>query len=68
MLTILSPGPLSLIQDLGRTGHQHLGVSSGGPMDMHAFLWANRLLDNPVNTACIEITIGMFKAQFERAT
>lgn len=68
MLTLLSAGPLSLIQDLGRTGHQHLGVSPGGPMDMHAFLWANRLLDNPMNTSCIEITVGMFNARFEQYT
>ncbi len=32
-------------------------------MDEHAFLWANRLLDNPPNSATIEMTIGL--SQFE---
>ncbi|MBF8999071.1 5-oxoprolinase subunit C family protein [Vibrio nitrifigilis] len=64
MLRILSPGPLSLLQDLGRQGHQHIGVSPGGPMDEHAFLWANRLLDNTLNDAQIEITMGQFRAEF----
>ncbi|SJL82586.1 biotin-dependent carboxyltransferase family protein [Vibrio palustris] len=68
MLIILSAGPLSVIQDLGRKGYQHLGVSPGGPMDEHAFSWANRLLDNPINTPCVEITIGMFRAQFTHET
>ncbi|GHA09769.1 5-oxoprolinase subunit C family protein [Oceanisphaera arctica] len=67
-LRILTPGPLSLIQDLGRHGHQHIGVSPGGPMDEHAFLWANRLLGNPLNAPQIEIAIGQFSCQFHADT
>ncbi len=67
-LRILTPGPLSLVQDLGRHGHQHIGVSPGGPMDEHAFLWANRLLDNPLNAPQIEITMGQFSCQFQADT
>ncbi|QIR07519.1 biotin-dependent carboxyltransferase family protein [Salinivibrio costicola] len=63
-LYVLTPGPLSLVQDLGRHGHQHIGVSPGGPMDEHAFLWANRLLDNPLNAAQIEIAMGQFSCEF----
>ncbi|OEF23848.1 biotin-dependent carboxyltransferase family protein [Vibrio rumoiensis] len=64
-LQVLSPGVLSLIQDLGRQGVGHLGLSGGGPADLHAFCWANRLLGNPTNAAAIEITLGQvsFKAQ-----
>ncbi|MDX1266539.1 MAG: biotin-dependent carboxyltransferase family protein [Oceanisphaera sp.] len=67
-LRILTPGPLSLVQDLGRHGHQHIGVSPGGPMDEHAFLWANRLLDNPLNAPQIEIAMGQFSCEFHADT
>jgi len=67
-LRITQAGALSLIQDLGRFGYQDVGVTVGGPMDTHAFYWANRLLDNPPNAAQIEITIGPFTAEFEKPT
>ncbi|MFT5880853.1 MAG: biotin-dependent carboxylase-like uncharacterized protein, partial [Moritella sp.] len=31
----------------------------GGPADLHAFLWANKLLNNTSNSACIEIHYGL---------
>ncbi|MGO3798565.1 MAG: biotin-dependent carboxyltransferase family protein [Vibrio casei] len=64
-LRVLSSGTLSLVQDLGRQGVGHLGLSSGGPVDLHAFCWANRLLGNAINASMIEITLGQvsFKAQ-----
>lgn len=67
-LRIKQAGALSLIQDLGRFGFQDVGVTSGGPMDNHAFYWANRLLDNPPNASQIEITMGPFAAVFEKST
>ena len=57
-LEVIHPGMLTLIQDMGRHGYQHIGVTTGGPMDEHAFLWANRLLDNPLDAAQLEITFG----------
>ena len=63
-LRIIEPGPLSLIQDPGRYGHQHIGVSPGGPMDEQAFSWANHLLDNPLNDPQIEINLGSFHCEF----
>ena len=67
-LRIKQAGALSLIQDLGRFGYQDVGVTVGGPMDNHAFYWANRLLDNPPNASQIEITMGPFAAVFEKST
>ncbi|MDX1635168.1 MAG: biotin-dependent carboxyltransferase family protein, partial [Marinobacter sp.] len=55
---VLDGGLLALLQDSGRQGYQHIGVTTGGPMDEHAFLWANRLLGNPLDAAQIEISIG----------
>jgi biotin-dependent carboxylase-like uncharacterized protein len=55
---VIKPGFLTLLQDYGRYGMQHLGMATGGPLDEHAFLWANRLLDNHYNCAALEITLG----------
>ena len=52
------PGLLTLIQDRGRYGAHHLGLTNGGPLDMPAFDWANCLLDNDVNATCLEISFG----------
>jgi len=62
-LKVIKPGVLATIQDWGRYGQRENGLSSGGPMDEHAFLWANRLLDNPANSSMIELTVGL--SQFE---
>ena len=63
-LEVVNPGFLSLIQDLGRHGSAYLGLSPGGPIDLHAFCWGNKLLGNSANAAAIEITLGQdsFKA------
>lgn len=55
---VLRPGPLSLLQDGGRHGWQHLGVSPAGPLDPHAAAWANRLLGNRRGAALLEIALG----------
>ena len=57
-LKIIQPGILSLIQDAGRIGQHHNGLTVGGPMDRDAFRWANQLCANALNTPLIEITIG----------
>ncbi len=67
-LRVLKPGPLSLLQDGGRQGWQHLGVSPAGPQDLHAAAWANRLLHNPWGTPLLEIALGDVELQAERDT
>ncbi|AYC34278.1 biotin-dependent carboxyltransferase family protein [Pseudomonas cavernae] len=62
-LLVLRPGPLSLLQDGGRHGWQHLGVSPSGALDWHAAAWANRLLDNPWGTPLLEIALGDVELQ-----
>ncbi|WP_298773830.1 biotin-dependent carboxyltransferase family protein [uncultured Shewanella sp.] len=63
-LEVINSGPLSLIQDLGRFGVSQHGLSQGGPVDLHAYCWANHLLNNPMTCSQIEITLGQasFKA------
>ena len=57
-LIIERAAPMMQLQDLGRFGVAHHGLSQGGPLDLHAHCWANRLLGNPVSCATIEITFG----------
>lgn len=57
-LTVLDPGPLTTVQDLGRRGFAHLGVPRSGALDMEAARYANRLVGNPPEAAVLETTLG----------
>jgi allophanate hydrolase subunit 2 len=57
-LTVLDPGPLTTVQDLGRPGHAHLGVPRAGALDSAAAGYANRLLGNAEHAAVLETTLG----------
>ncbi|HSX88855.1 MAG TPA: biotin-dependent carboxyltransferase family protein [Pseudomonas sp.] len=67
-LLVLKPGPLSLLQDGGRQGWQHLGVSPAGALDLQAAAWANRLLNNPWGTPLLEIALGDVELQAQLDT
>jgi antagonist of KipI len=56
-VSILRPGLLTTVQDLGRWGHQSLGVPVSGPMDPVAHRVANALVGNPVDAATLETTL-----------
>ncbi|GEM76419.1 5-oxoprolinase subunit C family protein [Vibrio sagamiensis] len=58
VIVVKRSGPLSLIQDYGRFGLAHIGITQGGPVDDYAYCWANHLLKNPINSSVIEITYG----------
>ncbi len=69
MIEILDPGPLTLIQDLGRSGLSALGVSPSGAADRASFRLGNRLVGNVEGAAALEVTLGGLTARFEqRAT
>ncbi len=57
-LTIERTGPLALLQDLGRPGYTHLGVSPSGAADRGAHRLANRLVGNPEEAVTVEVTLG----------
>ncbi|MYN12960.1 5-oxoprolinase/urea amidolyase family protein [Pusillimonas sp. TS35] len=57
-IAVLKPGLLTTVQDLGRTGFQHLGISVGGAMDSRAHRLANLLAGNDGDAAALEITFG----------
>lgn len=57
-LRIIDPGLLSTVQDLGRTGYAHLGVTSSGAADRASLALANRLVGNIEGAAAVENTCG----------
>lgn len=57
-LLIQASTPLCLLQDRGRFGVRHLGVTQGGAADWLSMAWANWLLGNSPDAAVIEITLG----------
>jgi biotin-dependent carboxylase-like uncharacterized protein len=58
MIIIEAAGPLSVIEDLGRPGYMHLGVSPSGAADRGGLRIANRLVGNPEGDAAIEVLLG----------
>ncbi|BBZ26269.1 allophanate hydrolase [Mycolicibacterium madagascariense] len=62
-LEILTTGPLALLEDLGRPGLAHLGVTRSGAADRSSHALANRLVANPPGHATVEVTLGGFSAR-----
>ncbi|MET0951739.1 MAG: biotin-dependent carboxyltransferase family protein [Aeromicrobium sp.] len=52
------PGLLTLLQDLGRPGLGHLGVSPSGAFDRRALRQVDALLGNPDGSAVLEVLGG----------
>lgn len=52
------------IQDMGRYGYSHIGVTNSGVMDEYAYFWAHKLLKNTIGTNILEIAFSnvIFKA------
>ncbi|MET0416208.1 MAG: biotin-dependent carboxyltransferase family protein [Actinoplanes sp.] len=57
-VTVLRPGPLTVVKDAGRPGHAHQGVAESGAVDRAAYARANALAGNPPGTAVLECTLG----------
>lgn len=67
-LHVLDPGPSTLVQDLGRPGLAHLGVTRSGAADRGALALANRLVGNSPDAAGLEVLLGGFRARVEGET
>jgi biotin-dependent carboxylase-like uncharacterized protein len=57
-LEVLAPGPLTLVQDLGRVGLAAVGVGRSGAADRGAFRLGARLLAQPYTAAALEVLFG----------
>lgn len=64
MIEVLEVTGSALVQDLGRPGLAHLGVSPSGAADRGAFAAANRALGNRPGAAALEI-VGSFAMRAE---
>ena len=62
-LELVSPGPLTTVQDAGRTGQAALGVGRSGSCDRQAYALANRLVGNPPGAAVLEVTFGALEVR-----
>ena len=56
-LEILAPGPLTTVQDLGRSGFGRYGVAPSGALDSFSLRVGNLLVGNREDEACLEITL-----------
>lgn len=55
---VLSAGPQTLVQDLGRPGLTGMGVSLSGALDRGALRAANRIVGNPADAPALENALG----------
>jgi biotin-dependent carboxylase-like uncharacterized protein len=62
-LEILSPGPLTTVQDLGRHGYGRYGVAPSGALDSFSLRVANLIVGNQEDEAGLEITLLGLKVQ-----
>ncbi len=62
---MIAGGLLSIVEDFGRFGLNDKGITNSGVMDEYAYIILNKLLRNPPNTNCIEITLGGLKLEVD---
>ena len=66
-IDVLKPGFQSTIQDLGRNGFSHYGISKSGAADDLSIRLGNLIVGNNENAASIEMTLvgGEFKFEID---
>jgi antagonist of KipI len=66
-IRVAKPGFSTTIQDLGRLGYAHLGVSPAGAADPLSFRLANLLVGNDENTPALEMTLLGATLEFDKS-
>lgn len=64
-IRIAKPGFFTTVQDLGRYGYAHLGISPAGAADPLSFRIANLLVGNDENFPALEMTLLGASLEFE---
>ena len=64
-MTVLRPGPMTVLKDRGRPGYAALGVAPSGAADRAAYDRANALVGNPPGAAVLECTLGGLRVRFD---
>src|SRR5947199_10685161 len=67
-LRVIAPGFLTTVQDLGRFGWAHFGVSASGAADATALRAGNLLVGNAENAAGLEMTLVGGAFEFDADT
>ncbi|MFK9094606.1 biotin-dependent carboxyltransferase family protein [Bacillus salipaludis] len=67
-VTVIKPGFLTTVQDLGRRHYRIFGVSVSGVMDSVSFRLANILVGNDLNEAALEVTLVGPRLQFNASS
>lgn len=68
MIEIIKCGPMTTVQDLGRTGHLTKGIGWSGAMDYLAVKLNNLLLGNQPGAVVIEHALAPLRVKFQEAT
>ncbi len=66
-IRVLTPGFLTTVQDLGRFGQAHRGISASGAADSLALRAGNLLVGNAENAPGIEMTLAGGEFEFEES-
>ena len=67
MIRVIKPGMLTTVQDLGRFGYAHLGLSPAGAADSLSLRIANLVTGNDADTPALEMTLLGPTLEFELA-
>ena len=61
---VLKQGLQTTVQDFGRPGYAHLGISTSGAADAFSFQIGNKLVGNDPHDAALEITLSGGEYEF----
>jgi antagonist of KipI len=64
-IRVNNPGFLTTVQDLGRYGYAHLGISPAGAADQLSFRISNLLVGNDENSPALEMTMSGVTLELE---
>ena len=65
-IRVAKPGFFTTVQDLGRYGYAHLGISPAGAADALSFRIANLLVGNEENAPALEMTLLGATLEFDK--
>jgi len=66
-IRVATPGFFTTVQDLGRYGYAHLGISPAGAADPLSFRIANRLVGNNESAPALEMTLLGASLEFDES-
>lgn len=68
VIKVIKPGFQTTVQDLGRIGYSHFGISLSGAADQVALRIGNMLVGNDQNATALELTLVGGEFEFQEST